>query len=231
MRANLPACRQSNAWGPCLRRRPNAVRATQQLQAPGSSREAERLTPAGAMSTRRPQARRTHATDTSEQTALQIYLPMAEMSVNLFLLLGMGLAVGLLSGMFGIGGGFILTPLLIFLACRPRTRRAAGRCPSSDKRLSSRPTAATGKTSTQDSTSDWRKERLRSPGSSLGKAVVGGALPNIARGPQDRSSPLRVCERQPPSRSLPIVAVRSAPTRSLNDRPEDLPYARRRRHR
>jgi uncharacterized membrane protein YfcA len=50
---------------------------------------------------------------------LQIYLPMAEMSLNLFLLLGMGLAVGVLSGMFGIGGGFILTPMLIFLGVPP----------------------------------------------------------------------------------------------------------------
>ena len=50
---------------------------------------------------------------------MQIYLPMAEMSLNLFLLLGMGLAVGILSGMFGIGGGFILTPMLIFLGVPP----------------------------------------------------------------------------------------------------------------
>jgi uncharacterized membrane protein YfcA len=46
---------------------------------------------------------------------LQLYLPMAEMSLNVFLLLGIGLAVGVLSGMFGIGGGFLLTPMLIFL--------------------------------------------------------------------------------------------------------------------
>jgi uncharacterized protein len=50
---------------------------------------------------------------------LQIYLPMAEMSLNLFLLLGMGLAIGILSGMFGIGGGFILTPMLILLGVPP----------------------------------------------------------------------------------------------------------------
>ncbi|HVY43047.1 MAG TPA: sulfite exporter TauE/SafE family protein [Hyphomicrobiaceae bacterium] len=50
---------------------------------------------------------------------MQLYLPLAEMSVNLFLLLGMGLAVGFLSGMFGIGGGFILTPMLIFLGVPP----------------------------------------------------------------------------------------------------------------
>ncbi len=46
---------------------------------------------------------------------MQIYLPVAEMPINVILLLAMGLAVGVLSGLFGIGGGFIVTPLLIFL--------------------------------------------------------------------------------------------------------------------
>ncbi len=46
---------------------------------------------------------------------MQIYLPIAELSLNLLLLLLMGFAIGFLSGMFGIGGGFILTPMLIFL--------------------------------------------------------------------------------------------------------------------
>jgi uncharacterized membrane protein YfcA len=46
---------------------------------------------------------------------MQIYLPIAELALSGLLLLGMGLAVGFLSGMFGIGGGFIMTPLLIFL--------------------------------------------------------------------------------------------------------------------
>ncbi|HUV32325.1 MAG TPA: sulfite exporter TauE/SafE family protein [Devosiaceae bacterium] len=45
---------------------------------------------------------------------MQIYLPIAELSLNLFLLIGMGGAVGFLSGLFGVGGGFLLTPLLIF---------------------------------------------------------------------------------------------------------------------
>lgn len=45
---------------------------------------------------------------------MQIYLPIAEISVNLFFLIGIGGAVGFLSGLFGIGGGFLLTPLLIF---------------------------------------------------------------------------------------------------------------------
>jgi uncharacterized membrane protein YfcA len=46
--------------------------------------------------------------------ALQIYLPIAELSMNLFFLIGIGGAVGFLSGLFGVGGGFLLTPLLIF---------------------------------------------------------------------------------------------------------------------
>lgn len=50
-----------------------------------------------------------------ERAGVQIYLPIAEMSVNVLLLLGLGGLVGLLSGMFGIGGGFLLTPLLIFI--------------------------------------------------------------------------------------------------------------------
>jgi uncharacterized protein len=49
------------------------------------------------------------------ETLMQIYLPIAEMSVNLFILLGMGAVVGFLSGMFGVGGGFLMTPFLIFM--------------------------------------------------------------------------------------------------------------------
>ena len=45
---------------------------------------------------------------------MQIYLPIAEISMNLFFLVGIGGAVGFLSGLFGVGGGFLLTPLLIF---------------------------------------------------------------------------------------------------------------------
>ena len=45
---------------------------------------------------------------------MQIYLPIAEISMNLFVLLAMGAAVGFLSGLVGIGGGFLMTPLLIF---------------------------------------------------------------------------------------------------------------------
>jgi uncharacterized protein len=45
---------------------------------------------------------------------MNVYLPIAEMSANVFLFLGMGAAVGFLSGLFGVGGGFLMTPLLIF---------------------------------------------------------------------------------------------------------------------
>jgi uncharacterized membrane protein YfcA len=50
---------------------------------------------------------------------LQIYLPIADLPVSIFLVLGMGLAVGFISGMFGIGGGFLMTPLLIFIGVPP----------------------------------------------------------------------------------------------------------------
>ncbi len=48
-----------------------------------------------------------------------IYLPIAEVSVNAFLLLGLGGMVGMLSGMFGVGGGFLMTPLLFFIGIPP----------------------------------------------------------------------------------------------------------------
>ncbi len=50
---------------------------------------------------------------------MQIYLPIAEVSVNMFLLLGLGGIVGILSGMFGVGGGFLITPLLFFVGIPP----------------------------------------------------------------------------------------------------------------
>ena len=44
---------------------------------------------------------------------MQIYLPIADLPVNIFVILAIGLAVGFISGMFGIGGGFLLVPMLI----------------------------------------------------------------------------------------------------------------------
>ena len=54
---------------------------------------------------------------------MQIYLPIAEVSVNAFLLLGLGGFVGILSGMFGVGGGFLMTPLLFFIGIPPAVAR------------------------------------------------------------------------------------------------------------
>ncbi|MCA0939707.1 sulfite exporter TauE/SafE family protein [Salipiger pacificus] len=57
---------------------------------------------------------------------MQIYLPIAEVSVNVFLLFGLGGIVGILSGMFGVGGGFLITPLLFFMGIPPAVAVATG---------------------------------------------------------------------------------------------------------
>jgi uncharacterized protein len=46
---------------------------------------------------------------------MDVYLPVAEVSLDIFVLLGLGAGIGFLSGVFGVGGGFLLTPLLIFI--------------------------------------------------------------------------------------------------------------------
>ena len=50
---------------------------------------------------------------------MHIYLPIAEMSASIFVFLGMGAAVGFISGLFGVGGGFLITPLMIFSGVPP----------------------------------------------------------------------------------------------------------------
>ena len=50
---------------------------------------------------------------------MTIYLPIAEMNVNIFVIVLIGTLVGILSGLFGVGGGFLMTPLLIFLGIPP----------------------------------------------------------------------------------------------------------------
>ena len=50
---------------------------------------------------------------------LEIYLPIAQVNVDIFLLLFLSLAVGILSGLFGVGGGFLMTPFLIFMGVPP----------------------------------------------------------------------------------------------------------------
>ena len=50
---------------------------------------------------------------------MTIYLPIAEMNVNILIVVFIGVIVGGLSGLFGVGGGFLMTPLLIFLGIPP----------------------------------------------------------------------------------------------------------------
>ena len=50
---------------------------------------------------------------------MTLYLPIAELSMNIFFVIGMGAIVGFLSGMFGVGGGFLMTPILIFSGVPP----------------------------------------------------------------------------------------------------------------
>ena len=57
---------------------------------------------------------------------MQVYLPIAEASINAFTLLGVGGGVGVLSGMFGVGGGFLITPLLFFIGVPPAVAVATG---------------------------------------------------------------------------------------------------------
>ena len=57
---------------------------------------------------------------------MTIYLPIAEMSVDVFLILAMGGTIGFLSGVFGVGGGFLMTPLLIFIGVPPAVAVTTG---------------------------------------------------------------------------------------------------------
>jgi uncharacterized membrane protein YfcA len=59
---------------------------------------------------------------------VQIYLPIADLPVNIFVILAIGLAVGFISGMFGVGGGFLTTPLLIFIGIPPAVAAATVTC-------------------------------------------------------------------------------------------------------
>jgi uncharacterized membrane protein YfcA len=91
---------------------------------------------------------------------MDIYLPVAELSMNLLLLLGIGLAVGVLSGMFGIGGGFIMTPLLIFLGIPPAIAVGTG----ASQVVASSVTSAVG---------HWRRDNVDVK---MGLLLIGGGI-------------------------------------------------------
>ena len=50
---------------------------------------------------------------------MEFFLPIAEVSVNLYIIFFLSTLVGILSGLFGVGGGFLMTPFLIFLGIPP----------------------------------------------------------------------------------------------------------------
>ena len=97
---------------------------------------------------------------------MQIYLPIADIPVNIFLLLGMGLAVGFISGMFGIGGGFLMTPLLIFIGILPAVAVAT---------VSSHIAAS----SASSAISYWRKKAIDIP---LALMLLAGGIVGTAGG-------------------------------------------------
>jgi len=59
---------------------------------------------------------------------VEIYLPIAGMSINFFLVIGIGGLVGFLSGLFGVGGGFLLTPLMMMIGIPPAVAAASDSC-------------------------------------------------------------------------------------------------------
>ncbi len=91
---------------------------------------------------------------------MQIYLPIAELPVSIFLILGMAAAVGFISGMFGVGGGFLMTPLLVFLGIPPAVAVATG-------------TAQIAAASTTGVLTYWRKRALDLR---LGSCLAAGGL-------------------------------------------------------
>ena len=50
---------------------------------------------------------------------MEVYLPIAEVQINIVLFLFISFSIGFLSGLFGVGGGFLMTPFLIFMGIPP----------------------------------------------------------------------------------------------------------------
>lgn len=96
---------------------------------------------------------------------MQIYLPIAELPVSILMLLGMGAAVGFISGLFGVGGGFLLTPLLIFTGIPPAVAVATV-------------TSQTVASSTSGALSYWRRQAidLKLASVLISGGIVGSAL-------------------------------------------------------
>jgi len=96
---------------------------------------------------------------------VQFYLPIADLPVNILVILGLGVAIGFISGMFGIGGGFLMTPLLIFLGISPSV--AVATVPSH-----------IASSSFSSAISYWRRNAIDLPLALM--LLVGGVLGTIA---------------------------------------------------
>jgi uncharacterized membrane protein YfcA len=96
---------------------------------------------------------------------VQFYLPIADLPVDIFVIFGLGVAIGVISGMFGIGGGFLLTPLLIFLGISPSV--AVATVPSH-----------IASSSFSSAISYWRRNAIDLPLALM--LLVGGVLGTIA---------------------------------------------------
>lgn len=97
---------------------------------------------------------------------MQIYLPIAELPVSIFLVLGMSAAVGFVSGLFGVGGGFLMTPLLVFIGIPAHVAVASG-------------AAQIAASSTTGAIAYWRR---RSLDAKLGTVLVAGGIAGTVLG-------------------------------------------------
>src|SRR6266545_1204466 len=102
---------------------------------------------------------------TTEPT-VQIYLPIADLPVNILVILAIGLAVGFISGMFGVGGGFLTTPLLIFIGIPASVAAATVTCHISGTTFSA-------------AFAYWRRRALDP---ALAMLLLSGGLPGAAFG-------------------------------------------------
>ena len=113
---------------------------------------------------------------------MQVYLPIAEMSADALLLVGIGFGVGWLSGLFGVGGGFLLTPLLILIGI-PSTGRGRLRRQPDARRQRVRPHRAMA--ARQCGRADGRRAAGRRPARLLRRgAALRAAAPGRAGGPR-----------------------------------------------
>ena len=123
---------------------------------------------------------------------MQVYLPIAEMPVSVLLILAMAAGVGFISGLFGIGGGFLMTPLLIFVGIAPAVAVA-----------SVSPHIAAS--SCSGAISYWRRKAIDLP---LAMMLLAGGTPNTTRS--------GVIRKPPPIPNIPEMKPTTRPIASTS---------------